>query len=216
MFAVWGCGATHGMTAASATQVPAGTHDTTTSTRDTSETTLVPAGYGTLHQDDLALHVDGPGVLVRALPLDESIIRLLTPDSYRALRDLQVSHRDDVDAIARRNGGRVVSVWLVSFYGLTPDARFTPLDVLVTSGGREFRAYDVIPLTIGFGEQRLKQRDTQSALYVYDGDVEVDQPLTVTYAGAKDESWEQTLQRIERERAMVRARAIRRENHVAP
>ena len=176
---------------------------------DSTSGNLVPAGYGTLRQDDLSLHIQGTGVLVRALPLDESLIRLLTPDSYHAMRELEVSNRRAIDTVGRRNGGRPVSVWLISFYGLLPDARFTPLDVLISSGGREFRPYDAIPLTASFGEQRLRQRETQSALFVYDGDIAVNQPITVTYEGVSDDSWEQMLQQIERERAMVRARATR-------
>lgn len=173
---------------------------------DTAGRLLVPPGYGTLRQDDISLHIDAGTVLVRALPLDESLLRLLTPDSYRALRDLKESDRARIDAIARRYGGRPVSVWLVSFYGVEPAARFTPGDLIVTSGGRDFRPYEIMPLTVGFGEERLRQRETQSAVYVYDGDVEVNQPVAVTYQGAMDDSWEDTLQRIERERAMVRAR----------
>lgn len=174
---------------------------------DTAGLILVPPGYGTLRQDDISLHIDAGTVLVRALPLEESVIRLLTPDSYRALRDLKEGSRTFIAATARRNGGRPVSVWLVSFYGVEPGARFTPGDLIVTSGGRDFKPYDVLPLTVGFGENRLRQRETQSALYIYDGDVQVNQPVTLAYQNALDASWDDTLQRVERERAMVRARA---------
>ena len=174
---------------------------------DTAGITLLPPGYGSLRQDDLSLHIDAGTVLVRALPLDEALIRLLTPDSYRALHDLKEGSRNQIDAIARRYGGRPVSVWLISFYGVEPNARFTPGDLIVTSGGRDFRPYDVLALTVGFGENRLRQRETQSALYVYDGDVQVNQPVSIAYQGSVDNSWDQTLQVIERERAMVRARS---------
>jgi hypothetical protein len=174
---------------------------------DTAGLALLPPGYGSLRQDDLSLHIDAGTVLVRAIPLDEALIRLLTPDSYRALHDLKEGSRSQLDAIARRYGGRPVSAWLVSFYGVEPNARFTPGDLIITSGGRDFRPYDMLALTVGFGENRLKQRETQSALYVYDGDVQVNQPVSIAYFGAVDTSWDQTLQIIERERAMVRARS---------
>ncbi len=79
---------------------------------DTAGITLFPPGYGSLRQDDLSLHIDAGTVLVRALPLDEALIRLLTPDSYRALHDLKEGSRSQIEAIARRYGGRPVSVWL--------------------------------------------------------------------------------------------------------
>jgi hypothetical protein len=44
-------------------------------------------------------------------------------------------------------------------------------------------------------------------VYVYAGDIEVNQPLTVRFQGEQSAIWEQVLQRIERERALVRARA---------
>lgn len=178
-----------------------------TSQADTTGLALLPPGYGSLRQDDLSLHIGAGTVLVRALPLDEALIRLLTPDSYRALHDLKEGSRNQIDAIARRYGGRPVSVWLVSFYGVEPNARFTPGDLIVTSGGRDFRPYDILSLTVGFGENRLRQRETQSALYVYDGDVQVNQPVSMAYQGSIDGSWDQTLQTIERERTMVRARS---------
>lgn len=181
------------------------------SNKPDSATNMVPPGFGSLRQDEIAIKLEAPGLVMRAVPLDEGIIRLLTPDSYRVLRELQESNRPRIADILRRNGGRPPDLWYVSFYGLDPDTRFSPLDLLITSGGRDFRAIDVIPLSAGWGEQRLRQRETQSAIYIFDGDIDTDHPLTVRFLNERDESWEQTLQRIERERALVRARAGRAE-----
>ncbi len=174
---------------------------------DTTSTAGVPAGFGSLRQDDIAIRLEPQGLIVRAIPLDEKVIRLLTPDSYRALRDLQESNRRTIEGIARRSGGRKPDLWYVSFYGREDNARFTPMDLVITSAGQDFRPVDVIPLSTGFGEQRLRQRETQSAVYVYPGDIDVDHPLTVTFQGQQSAIWELLLQRIERERALVRARA---------
>jgi hypothetical protein len=169
----------------------------------------IPPGYGSLRQDDIAIRLEPQGLIVRAIPLDESVIRLLTPDSYRALRDLQSSNRRSIESVARRSGGRAPDLWYVSFYGLEENARFSPMELVITSGGQDFRPLDVIPLSTGFGEQRLRQRETQSAVYLYSGDIDVDHPLTVTFQGQRSVIWEQLLQRIERERALIRARASR-------
>lgn len=176
---------------------------------DSAATLGVPLGYGSLRQDDIAIRLSPQGMIVRAIPLNESVIRLLTPDSYRALRDLQESNRRTIDAITRRSGNRQPDLWYVSFYGLEDNARFSPMDLTITSGGQDFRPIDVIPLSAGFGEQRLHQRETQSAVYVFPGDIDVDHPLTVTFQGLQSSVWELLLQRIERERALVRARALR-------
>ena len=174
---------------------------------DTTARVSVPAGFGSLRQDDIAIRLQPQGLIVRAIPLDENVIRLLTTDSYRALRDLEESNRTAIERITRRSGGRRPAVWYVSFYGLQPEARFSPMDLVITSAGQDFRPIDVLPLTTGFGEQRLRQRETQSAVYLYPGEIDVDHPLVVTFQGERDATWEQTLQRIERERALVRARA---------
>jgi hypothetical protein len=167
----------------------------------------VPAGFGSLRQDDIAIRLEPQGLIVRAIPLDERVIRLLTPDSYRALRDLEESNRRTIESITRRTGGRRPDLWYVSFYGREENARFSPMELVITSGGQDFRPLDVIPLSTGFGEQRLRQRETQSAVYVYPGDIDVDHPLVVSFQGQQSVIWEQLLQRIERERALVRARS---------
>jgi hypothetical protein len=174
---------------------------------DTTAHASVPPGYGSLRQDEIAIRLEAPGLIVRAIPLDESVIRLLTPDSYRALRDLEQSNRRAIEGISRRSGGRAPDLWYVSFYGREENARFSPMELTITSGGQDFRPIDVIPLSTGFGEQRLRQRETQSAVYVFPGDIDVDHPLTVSFQGQQSVIWEQLLQRIERERALVRARA---------
>ena len=70
---------------------------------DTNGTGLVPAGFGTLRQDAIAIPLQLPGVLVKLTPLDESVIRTLSPDSYRALRELAESRRPAITRALRRS-----------------------------------------------------------------------------------------------------------------
>ncbi|HJQ09702.1 MAG TPA: hypothetical protein VJ840_01600 [Gemmatimonadaceae bacterium] len=176
-------------------------------TDDTTGRASVPVGFGTLRQDEVAIRMELPGLIVRAIPLDENLIRLLTPDSYRALRELQESNKQAIAAVTRRTGGRAPDLWYVSFYGVQPDVHFSPMELVITSSGRDFRPLEVIPLSAGFGEQRLKQREAQSAIYLFDEAIDLDQPLSVAFQNVRDDSWEQILTRVERERALVRARA---------
>jgi hypothetical protein len=176
---------------------------------DTTGRANVPPGFGTLRQDEIAIRLELQGLIVRAIPLDENLIRLLTPDSYRALRELQESNKQAIATITRRTGGRLPYLWYVSFYGVEPDVHFSPMELVITSSGRDFRALEVIPLSSGFGEQRLRQRETQSALYLFDEDIDLDQPLSVAFQNVRSDAWEQILTRVERERALVRARASR-------
>jgi hypothetical protein len=64
-----------------------------------------------------------------------------------------------------------------------------------------------MPVTPGFGQQRLRQREVQQALYAFDPRVNVNQPLTVQYETSRNSEWPLILSRIERERVLVRSRA---------
>ena len=183
---------------------------------DTTGSGLVPAGFGSLRQDNIAISLQLPDVIVRLTPLDESVIRTLSPDSYRALRDLGDSHTAAIARLAAQHGLLRGSLWYVSFYGLARDARFSPLDLTVTSAGRDYRPAEVIPLSIGFGEQRLQPRETQSALYLFDDALDVNQPLVVSLGSQRSSTWSTTLRDIERERALIRSRAQARAGTTPP
>ena len=169
---------------------------------------LVPAGYGSLKQEDVAIRISRGGLQVQAIPLDETIIRVLSPDSYRALRELLGSRKPALDSLARRTGLGAFSVWLVRFHGLEQgETPFSPMEFIVTSVGRDFRPIDVLPVTPGFGQQRLRQREVQQGLYVFDPQVNVNHPLTVQYESTRNTEWTVILARVERERVLVRSRA---------
>jgi hypothetical protein len=175
------------------------------------DTTSLPAGFGTLRQDDIAVRVQVNALQVRVLPLDERVIRTLSPDSYRTLHELRESKRAAVDAVLRRTAMPGASLWYVQFYNLEQgEARFSPMEVVITSAGRDFRALEVFPLTPGFGEQRLRQREGQAALYLFDPAVDINQPLTVTFETQQNAAWETLLKKVDRERAMIRSRASRK------
>jgi len=174
---------------------------------DTNAVGLIPGNFGTLRQDDIAIKLQLPDVLVKLTPLDEGVIRTLSVDSYRALRDLAESRRAIVGRLATQHGLLRGSLWYVSFYGLAPDARFSPLELTVTSAGRDYRPVEVIPLSSGFGEQRLQPRETQSALYLFDDALNVNQPLVASLGSERNTSWDAILRTIERERSLIRSRA---------
>ena len=202
-----GAGCAGGASTASGTAAP----DTSRAARAQSTDTLpglVPPGYGSLRQDDVSLRLSSSSLQVRATPLDETIIRLLSPDSYRAMAELKRSKTDAIAAVARRYGTRELSLWYVSFFAVERgETRFSPREFIITNVGRDFRPLDVIPLTPGFGEQRLRQNGRQDAIYVFDSQLDVQQPLTVAYATARNDGWADLLPQIERERAAVRSRA---------
>ena len=147
-----------GVACTSAKQASPATTTPSAVSRDSSRL-LVPAGYGSLKQEDVAIRIARGGLQVQAIPLDETIIRVLSPDSYRALREQLANRKPALDSLARRTGLNAFSVWLVRFHGLEQgETPFSPMEFIVTSVGRDFRPIDVLPVTPGFGQQRLRQR----------------------------------------------------------
>ena len=81
------------------------------------------------------------------------------------------------------------------------------MEFIVTSVGRDFRPIDVLPVTPGFGQQRLRQREVQRGSTSFDPQVNVNHPLTVQYESTRNTEWSVILARVERERVLVRSRA---------
>jgi hypothetical protein len=199
---------------------PASATETTTvpvpapAPRDSTASGLVPPGFGTLWQEDISIALEGNGFRATALPLDEAVIRLLAPDSYRGLKSLLDSKRQQILQRALARGVREPRVWQVRFYGHAPDARFSPTEITVTSGGREYRPIDVVAVSQGFSEQRLQPRDTQTGLLIFEEGLDVSQPVVVSMGMARNYDWDNAqgkiLTRLDTERASARARAAGR------
>jgi len=160
----------------------------------------LPIGFGTLKRDDIVLRFDTPELEIQLLPLEESVTRLLAPDTYRSLRDLLRSKRAVVDDLARRAGVLRPVLAMVSFFGLVPQARFVPEDVNITSRGRLFRPVGIVPLSPKWASYQLDAREQAVAIYLFEEGISFREALTVSYLT------------LERERARVIARAQSRPN----
>lgn len=168
---------------------------------------LPPAGFGTLRQDEVGVRIVTQSLAVRALPLDERVIRLLAPDAYRSLHELALSRAADVERAARTGGQDSASLFMVTFFGLQPQTQFSPDQVYITSQSREFRPVGIIPLTPGFGESRIDQRQQAAAIYVFEPGIDVLRPFTVAYGALASEQWSQSLRLLDAERTRAQSRA---------
>jgi hypothetical protein len=107
----------------------------------------VPQGYGTLRRDDVVLRMATGAIEIQVLPLDEQVIRLLAPDTYRSLTQLVQSRAGDIADAAARGGTETPTLVMVTFLGVVPEARFNPEDLNITSRGRLFRPIGIVPLS---------------------------------------------------------------------
>lgn len=168
--------------------------------------TLPPAGFGTLKQEDIAIQMEPPGMVIRVLPLSEQVTRLLSPDAYAALHRLRESWGPAIDTAARRRAISDPTVLLVSFFGVQDRVPFSPDDFSITSRNQLFRPAAILPLSPGWSAGLLKQRATMSALYVFEP-VPVLEDFSVSYGGSTSNQWETTIRVLYQERAQVVARA---------
>ncbi len=174
---------------------------------DTVNTDLPPTGFGSLRQTDITILLRAGNLRIGLLPMDERVIRLLAPDTYRSLRGIRVAHEQKIrDASPFRTGDQIQAI-LVTIYASRERTQFDPERVMITSNNRYFRAMDIIPITPRWSEHQLEGRETASALYLFDNGLDPLKPMVVEYGTAVDASWEQTLRRLESERVRVEARA---------
>jgi hypothetical protein len=173
---------------------------------------LPTGGLGTLHQEEVAVRLAAGNVQVRVMPLDQRILRLLSPDAYQSLTQLVASRAADIHEAARQHGVRRVDLFLVTFFGMQPRAQFNPEDIALTSQNRLFRPAAIVPLSVQWSQLELNQRETASAMYLFEEGIALLEPFTVSYGDLTSNQWEQSLRSIEQEQARVFARAA----HPAP
>jgi hypothetical protein len=171
---------------------------------------LPPPGLGTLRQDQVAVRLGTASLAIRVLPLDERVIRLLAPDAYASLAELQRSRAGEIAAAARRAGLDSATVFVVTFFAMAPDARFDPDQLYLSSQSAFFRPIGIVPLTPQWSEAQLAQRQQAVAIYLFAPGIAVLQPFTVFYGDQPSLAWESTLRVLDNERARVLARAASR------
>jgi hypothetical protein len=168
---------------------------------------LPPPGFGSLRQDDLAVRLDGPNVEIRLMPLDELILRLLAPDSYRSLHALRETKDAEMRRLAERRGVVEPVAFLVTVFGKQEQAEFDPEQLSIISRNRLFRPIGILAMTPLWNQRRVSQRETAAAVYVFEPGIAMLEPFTVEYSGAASDRWTQSLRRVERERARIASRS---------
>ena len=174
--------------------------------RLTAQDTL-PTGYGTLKRDDIVVRFANDQIAIQVLPLAQSVIRLLAPDTYKSLTQLVKTKRAEIDAVAQRAGVTRPTLVMVTFLGVVPQARFNPEDLNITSQGRLYRPAGIVPLSPTWSSYQLDAREQAVAIYVFDEGISFHETLSVSYQDVTNDGWRGVLPVLERERSRVLARA---------
>jgi len=167
---------------------------------------LMPAGYGTLNQDQLSIRLQDGDIEVRLLPLDERLLRLVARDGYESLHGLVQSRRAQIDSTAQAAGLAAPGLALVTFFGLREGARFDPQNVNLFYRNQFTRPAAIIPISANFSSRQLPVRRQASAIYLFEVPLPIYEEFEVAYGGAVSTGWKDILPRIERERGRALAR----------
>ena len=166
-------------------------------------------GFGTLSQDDITIPIEVPegNLFIKITPLTEWVIRMTAPDTYRRLNGYKVARGEQIRDRARRNGQRGWPLVLfVSFYTRAVESTYEPYDLQIQSQNLVFRPFDIIAVTPDFNRERLRQQESQVALYLFDGEIDLDLPMTVVYDRRDSRRWDAIRSILDRELAKVMSR----------
>lgn len=166
---------------------------------------LPPPGTGTLRQDEVTVSLSSGALQIKVTPLAESVTRATAPDTYRRLSGL--AGRFGPEA-ARHSTSETEppELFLVSFYSENPDVAFVPEELQVISQGSRYRPEAILPVTPGWGQRRVAQRETEMAVYAFGAAVDLESSLVVVYGLVESSSWDAILPRVRAERARASAR----------
>ncbi|MGQ0815141.1 MAG: hypothetical protein ACT4O1_11830 [Gemmatimonadota bacterium] len=170
---------------------------------DSTRKALVQAGFGTLKQDEFTIGIRSGNLLVKVTPLNEQIIRLAAPDTYKRLNALAESRR--ADAVARSNS-RQPELFLVSFFSYQPDQEFNPEDVQLDYSGQLLRPAAILPLNASWGKQRMGQQETQAAVYAFGEPLDFELPLVLKYGMEENREWQRIIPKLQVERNKILSR----------
>lgn len=165
----------------------------------------LPAGLGTLRQEELAIRVRRGELEIFVVPLHEAVIRTAAPDTWERLSALGLAHRRWFRD--RTGSDAPYRLFLVALYTEFEPLAFEAEELALVSGGLRLRHVALRALTPGWDQQRLLPGEPQMAVYAFPPEVVLASDLEVEYREVRSRDWTRILSAVEAEQARVRARA---------
>lgn len=164
----------------------------------------IPAGLGTLRQEEISISLRRAEVEMQITPLSESVIRLTAPDTYDRLSALSRGLQE----IFREETGSAVpfQLFLVSLYSEVVEATFEPSDLTLVNRGLRYRPVRIRPLSPGWDSRVLRPRQPLLAVYAFPGEIDLEQEIEVEYREVRSFDWERIIPIIGAEQSRLRGR----------
>lgn len=160
---------------------------------------MPPRGHGSLLQSEVSMSLSSRDLEIMVTPLDESVIRVTAPDTEERLRGIAAVHRGSLPSDA--------TLFLVSFFTAEADVAFVPEEIQLLTQGLRVLPSGIAPITPGWQQRRVLQRQTELAVYAFPTNVDLESELVLVYGFDQTSAWSGILPRIQGERARARARA---------
>lgn len=165
----------------------------------------IPAGLGSLRQDDISVELRLGELQIKLTPLDESVIRTTAPDTYERLSALARGHQ--LIFLERTGSALPFQLFLVSLFTEAVEVEFEPEDLNLVSRGLRFRPVEIRPVTRAWDSRRVQPREVLMAIYAFPSQVDLEGDLEVEFRETRSREWERILREVESERNRIRARA---------
>ena len=172
-------------------------------TSDSSRTDNLPIDKGTLSLSNGTVTLSNGNLQIVFIPLDERILRLITPDSYHSMQRLLEQQRQAIDSAIASAGVSTPGIAFVSFQGLAANTRFEPEQLTLSYQGQQLRPVAWVALSPTFSNRQLDLRQQVQALFIYRRDIPVRESFTVTYLAATSDDWSGRLSRFDTERSRI-------------
>lgn len=177
--------------------------DTAPAPADSAAPVGMPEQFGTLDQNSISIRMRNEDLELRFIPLDPRVTSLLAKDGARALNALVERNRTAIDSAGRDAGVSTPGLALVTFFGLRDGVRFDAQLLTVESNGRLLRPMAAVPLNASYSAGQLSARQSAMAIFLYDEQLPVLEPFTLTYGLMSSSAWRDRLPILDRERARV-------------
>ena len=173
------------------------------STSDSARSDNLPIDKGMLSLSNATVNLSNGNLQIVFIPLDERILRLITPDSYHSMQRLLEQQRKGLDSAIATVGVSSPGIAFVSFQGLAANTRFEPEQLTISYQGQQIRPVAWVALSPTFSNRQLDLRQQVQALFIYRRDIPVRESLSLTYLAATSDDWGSRLSRFDTERSRI-------------
>lgn len=151
---------------------------------------------GRLGQRDVTVELAAGDLQIQVTPLEDWVLNATASDTRARLENLVSLYAEPLKA---ESGDADPLLLLVSFFTEESTQSFEPEFLNIIAQGVRARPLAIQALTPNWRSHRLPQRSTETAVYAFEGTLDIRREMTVEYDGISSDEWRLIVTRIEAE-----------------